>query len=83
MLVAFGAGVPSRVSDQQRCEGGPAALAKVAEWMRLCECGHTALMHDLVKRKAGEVRTACSVTEAKTKCPCTMYEGSVVQQNDQ
>src|SRR6266496_1450782 len=71
--VAAGQSQWAFVTDPQYCRGGPEAVAKVAEWMHPCQCSHSALMHDLVKRKTGQVRTACSVTERETKCPCTLY----------
>lgn len=63
------------MSDPQRCEGGPAALAAVAAWMHPCVCGHELILHDLTKRRSGmEVRTGCSVATAKGRCGCTLYK---------
>lgn len=61
--------------DPQRSWAGPGeTLAKVAEWMRLCECGHPQVEHDIVDvgKKKGQ-RSGCLTTEGKTKCPCTLY----------
>jgi len=63
------------VSDPQRCEGGPAALALVAAWMRLCVCGHVQLEHDIIERgKAAGRRSGCLRTDAEGPCGCTLYE---------
>lgn len=41
----------------------------------VCTCGHLPTSHDLPKRKAGYVRTGCSVSEGPkaTPCGCTAY----------
>jgi hypothetical protein len=63
------------LSDPQYCRGGPEAAAKVAEWMRLCECSHVQVEHDIADprtKRAGQ-RTACLTTEQSGKCPCLLY----------
>lgn len=40
----------------------------------VCICGHAMTSHDIVKRKAGWVRTRCWRQTRDYKCPCTSYE---------
>lgn len=63
------------MSDPQYCRGGPEAVARVAEWMRLCACGHPQVEHDIIDagKKKGQ-RSGCLTTEGKTKCGCTLYK---------
>lgn len=64
------------MSDAQRSWVGPQeALAKVAEWMRLCECGHVQVEHDIAdpRTKRKGLRTECLTTEGTKKCGCKLY----------
>lgn len=64
------------VTDAQRSWAGPGeTLAKVAEWMRLCRCGHVQVEHDIAdpRTKRAGLRTACLTTEGTVKCPCVLY----------
>lgn len=64
----------SIMSDPQRCEGGPSALALVAAWMHPCTCSHPQIEHEIVdvgKRK-GE-RSWCTRATARGMCGCTIF----------
>ena len=63
------------MNDAQRSWAGPGeTLARVAEWMRLCGCGHPQVEHDIIDagKKKGQ-RSGCLTTERKTKCECKVY----------
>src|SRR5690349_23539735 len=62
-LFRSGAGV----SDPQRCEGGPAALALVREWMRLCVCSHPQVEHEIVERGRNRGRSEEHTSELQSR----------------